>query len=95
MNYCEVLINQNMKIWLSMLMCGKYKFIYRKNITFYDILYLLPTGQSQVTKKFSSRSQLKTSWPPLIYYVNFILCQSGTTCSQQTFQASTCRQLPS
>ena len=40
MNYCEVLINQNMKIWLSMLMCGKYKFIYRKNITFYDILYL-------------------------------------------------------
>jgi len=26
---------------------------------------LLPTGRSQVIKKFSSQSQLKTSWPPM------------------------------
>jgi len=28
---------------------------------------LLPTGRSRVIKKFSSRSQSKTSWPPLCY----------------------------
>jgi len=29
------------------------------------LVTLLPTGRSRVIKKFSSRSQSKTSWPPL------------------------------
>ena len=43
------------------------------NIPFYCILWhfvlvtLLPTSRSRVIKKFSSRSQSKTSWPPLPY----------------------------
>jgi len=28
---------------------------------------LLPAGRSRVIKKFSSRTQFKTSWPPLPY----------------------------
>jgi len=31
------------------------------------LVTLLPTGRSRVIKKFSSRSQSKTSWPPLSY----------------------------
>jgi len=46
------------------------------SIPFYCILWhfpivtLLPTGRSRVTKKFSSRSQSKTSLPPLPYHIN-------------------------
>jgi len=32
------------------------------------LVTLLPTGRSQVRRKFSSGSQSKTSWPPLVYW---------------------------
>jgi len=32
----------------------------------FALVALLPTGRSRVMKKFSSRSQSKTSWPPLV-----------------------------
>ena len=35
------------------------------------LVTLLPTGRSRVIKKFSSRSQSKTSWPPLLYDIDF------------------------
>jgi len=33
------------------------------------LVTLLPTGRSRINKKFSSRAQSKTSWPPLVYVI--------------------------
>jgi len=33
----------------------------------FALVILLPTGRSRVSKKFSCRSQSKSSWPPLQY----------------------------
>jgi len=39
------------------------------------VVTLLPTGRSRVSKKFSSRSKLKTSWPLLVYAITDIHCR--------------------
>jgi len=45
------------------------------------LVTLLPTGHSRVMKKFSSRSQSKTSWPPPLYKNHVLLpVDQLTTC---------------
>jgi len=36
---------------------------------YFVLVILLRTGRSRVSKKFCSRSQSKTSWPPLDYCI--------------------------